>query len=75
MPIYDLLEYSENFSMTSESLWNYHRDEMNDDAHEIVANYRINNNKTTTSRSFEYKTKITGGTPAAVIATRSYQII
>ena len=37
---------------------------MNVDANEIVANCRINNKKTTTSRSFEYKTKIIKRTPA-----------
>ena len=26
--MYNLLEYSDNYSMTSESLWNYHRDEL-----------------------------------------------
>ena len=59
MPMYNLLEYSDNYSMTSVSLWNYYRDEVNDDANEnnAAGNYRINN-KTTTSKSFEYKTKI-----------------
>ena len=38
---------------------------MNDAANENnAANFRINNSKTTTSRSFEYKTKLIGGTPA-----------
>ena len=32
MPMYDLLEYSDNYSMTSGSLWNYHKDEVNVDA-------------------------------------------
>ena len=32
MPIYNLLEYSCNYSMTSGSLWNYYRDEINDNA-------------------------------------------
>ena len=36
--------------LASESFWNYYRDEIND--------YRINNNKTTASKCFEYKTKI-----------------
>ena len=27
MPMYNLLEYSENYSMTSGSLWNYYRNE------------------------------------------------
>ena len=26
VPIYDLLEYSDNYSITSGSLWNYYRD-------------------------------------------------
>ena len=49
--------------MTSGRLWNYYRDEINDSA--IENNYdgnTINNNKTITSKSFEYKTKI-GRTP------------
>ena len=46
--------------MTSGSLWNYYRDEGNDDANEknATVNYGINNNKITTSKSFDYKTKI-----------------
>ena len=34
MPIYNLLEYSDNYSMTSGSLRNYYRDEINDSANE-----------------------------------------
>ena len=42
---------------------------MNDAANEnYVANYRINNKKATTSRSFDYKTKVTDKIPA--IASR-----
>ena len=63
MPMYNLLEYSENYSMTSGSLWNY-RDEINDEANENVSNNNtINNNKTITSKSFEYKTKLIGSSP------------
>ena len=29
MPMYNLLQYSDNYSMTSRSLWNYYRDEVN----------------------------------------------
>ena len=59
MPMYNLLEYSDNYSMTSGSLWNYYRDEVNEDANKINAdNYKIDNCKTVTSESFEYKTKI-----------------
>ena len=58
MPIYNLLEYSDNYSMTSGSLWNYYIDEENDVANENndAGNYRINNNKTIISKSFEHKT-------------------
>ena len=31
MSMYNLLEYSDNYSTTSGSLWNYHRDKVNDD--------------------------------------------
>ena len=37
---------------------------MNDEANENnTVNYRVNNEKTAASKSFEYKTKITGSTP------------
>ena len=63
MPMYNLLKYSDNYSMTSGSLWNYYRDGINDDENENDANKNmVNHNKTTTSKSFKYKTKITGGT-------------
>ena len=62
MPMYNLLEYSDNYSMTSESLWNYYRVEVNDSGNEIDYNDKINN-KITASKSFEYKTKIIGSTP------------
>ena len=70
MPMYNLFEYSNNYSKTSESLWNYYRDEINDSTNENndeqrIKNkeQRIKNNKTTTSKSFEYKTKIIGRIP------------
>lgn len=47
MLMYSLLEYSENYSMKSGGLWNYSRDKVNDAANGIIANRRINNNKTT----------------------------
>ena len=52
MPMYNMLEYSQNYSMTSESLWNYYRDEIDD----------VDNNASD-SKSFNYKTKIVGKTP------------
>ena len=64
MPMYNLLDYSDNYSITSGSLWNYYRDEMNDAANETFANRRLNNSKTTTSKSFGYKTNMIKRTPA-----------
>ena len=50
--------------MTSRSLWNYYRGEVNDDENETGnANNKINNDKIITSKSFEYKTKTIGKTP------------
>ena len=34
MPLHNLLKYSDNYSMTSGSLWNYYRDEVNDNMNE-----------------------------------------
>ena len=47
--------------MTSGSLWNYYKDEVNGKANENndAGNYRVNN-KIITSKSFEYKTKVIG---------------
>ena len=66
MPLFHLLECSDNYSRTSGSLWNYHRNEINGSANENnhANNYRINNNKTKTNKSFEYTTKTTGRTPS-----------
>ena len=52
MPMYNLLEYSQNYSMTSGRSWNYYRDEIHD----------VNNNASD-GKSFKYKTKIVGKTP------------
>ena len=49
-----------SFFITSGSLWNYYRDEINNVANENNAsnNNGISNNKTITNKSFEYKKKI-----------------
>ena len=46
-------------------MWNYYKDEVNDPANEKndANNFRINIRKTTSSKSFEYKTKSIGSTP------------
>ena len=61
MPIYDLLEYSSNYSIASGSLWNFYRDEETD---EVVVNHGINNSQTTIFKFFEYKTRIIEKSPA-----------
>ena len=48
-------EYSKNYSKTSGSLWNYYRDELTDERNGLNKNV-IN------SKSFKYKTSITGST-------------
>ena len=59
-----IVSYSGNYSMASEILWNYYKDEVNDSVDETDNNDKmINNNKRTTSICFKYKTKITGKTP------------
>ena len=50
MPMYNLIEYSENYSKTSGSLLQYYKDDPNDN----IAN----------SESFKCKIKITGNIPA-----------
>ena len=60
MPMYNLLEYSDSYSMTSGSLWNYYRDKINDGVNKIN---RINKNKTIAGKSFKYKKKLIGITP------------
>ena len=58
MSMYNMLEYSNNYSMKSGSLWNFYRNEVNDDANENnAANNRTSNIKMITSKSFEYKKK------------------
>ena len=64
MPIYNLLEYIDNYPITSGSFWNYYRDKINDDANENNDDCnKINNNKTIISKSSEYKTRIIARTP------------
>ena len=50
MPMYNLIEYSDNYSKKSESLWQYNKDDPNDNLVRF--------------EPFKSKTKITGKTPA-----------
>ena len=47
--MYNLIEYSDDYSKTSGSLWQYYKDAPNDNL--------------TNSKSFKYKIKIVGKTP------------
>ena len=49
MPMYNLIEYSNNYSKTSRSLWQYYKDDPNDNMAD--------------SESFRYKVKTTEKTP------------
>ena len=68
--MYNLLQYSDNYSMTSGRFWNYYRDEVNDSADEIAPNRRINKCRTTTNKFFKYKTKIIGKRSADDVDTK-----
>ena len=50
MPMYNLVDYIDNYSKTSASLWQYYKDEPNDNLID--------------SESFKYKIKITQKAPA-----------
>ena len=56
--MYNLLEYSKNYLKTSGSLWNYYRDELTDEANDNIGP----NKNVINSKSFNYKTSITGTT-------------
>ena len=58
MPMYNLLEYSKNYSKTSASLWNYYRDELTDETNDNSCP----NKNVINSKSFKYKASITGST-------------
>ena len=49
MPMYNLLEYSKNYSKTTGSFWHYYRDEPNSSANNNI------NYSTKDSKSFDYK--------------------
>ena len=58
MPINNLTESSKNDRKTTVGLWNYYRDELNDDTNDN----NIPNKNVTNPKSFKYKTSVTGDT-------------
>ena len=62
MPMYNLLEYSKNYEKTSGTLFNCYRDEPKE--HTIGAGNNVINISFRNSKSFDYKTEITGSLDA-----------
>ena len=54
MPMYNLIEYSDNYSDTTGSLWQFRRDEIEEDAYLTINN----------ASSFKYKANLIGDTVA-----------
>ena len=58
MPMYNLIEYSDNYAKTPGSLWQYCKDIPARNANNEITEFRVNN----TTDSFNFKVKITGQT-------------
>ena len=68
--MYNLLEYSKNYSNTSGSLWNYYRDELTDERNDDNGpNKNVLQDKYKTST---YKTSIRGSTYNVAATVRDY---
>ena len=68
MPMYNLIEYSDNYQDSSATLYQYKRDEPPDD----IANNLTQNNST----SFDYKIKLLGNPEVANnVAKRNVKIV
>ena len=58
MPMYNLIEYSDNYAKTTGNIWQYCKDIPARDAHNIIEEFTGGN----TTDSFNFKAKITGQT-------------
>ena len=67
--MYDLIEYSNNYSKTSGNLWHYYRDEQDLNNAGVIIDFTYD----TDSASFKFKSKITGQTGNNV--TKGVQMI
>ena len=56
MPMYNLIEYSDNYSKTCGSLWQYCEDIPAGDNNNVIVNFAENN----LTDSFNFKAKMTG---------------
>ena len=68
MPMYNLLEYSQNYRITTGSLWNYYRDELNSGAEGNI-NYSLKESKT-----FDCQASIVGSVTAANLTKEAVKI-
>ena len=59
MPIYNLIKYSDIYSKTSGSLWQYYRDEPTLDCSSKIIDFTVDCNN---SISFKFKEKVAGQT-------------
>ena len=58
MPMYNLIEYSDNYSDTSGSLWQFKRDEQQKENNRNISNVSTDN-----TSSFKYKSNFIGTIP------------
>ena len=63
MSMYNLIEYSDTYSDTSGSLWQFKRDEVTDNN----ADLGIDNNGKYNPQSFKYKAALAGKQPIIII--------
>ena len=64
IPMYKLIEYGDNYSDTSGSLWQFKRDE-------VIGNINLANNN---SSSFKYKSNLIGNTVADMGKTEKKKV-
>ena len=70
IPVYNLLKYSKNYRKTIGSLYNYHRDELSDDADDN----NFDNIKVVNANTFKYKNKTTGNTYNVDAGAQGYDV-
>ena len=70
MYMYNLLEHSKNYRKTIESLYNYYREELSDDADDN----NFDNIKVVNSNTFKYKNKINGNTYDVDASAEGYDV-
>ena len=69
MPMYNLIEYSKNYSKTTGSLWNYYRVEPNSGVNNSI-NYSVRD-----SKSFDNKTKFIENVTNANLIKQNFNIV